>query len=149
MADIVKGSCLCGGIRYEIDGRIGPALNCHCSMCRKVTGSAYRARVAFPSRSFRWTAGENLLSRYVSSKGTRRTFCSVCGLPLISLFDDNPDTIGLAMGTLDDDPGVRPALHVFVGSKAEWFEISDELPRYDALPPESVVRSDGSVGRSK
>src|SRR5271170_4517680 len=125
---MIRGSCLCNGVRYEIDGAIGPALNCHCSMCRKATGAAFRSRVAVPAKRFRWTSGEDLLTRYESSPGTIRTFCRICGATLVSLFDDNPNTIGLAMGTLDDDPGIRPALHVFVGSKAQWHEILDDLP---------------------
>jgi len=142
---MIIGSCLCGGVRYEIDGAMGPALNCHCSMCRKVTGAAFRSRVAVASENFRWVSGEDLLTRYASSPKTTRTFCRVCGATLVSLFDDNPNTIGLAMGTLDDDPGVRPAFHVFVGSKAPWFEITDGLPQFDALPPASMVRKDRSA----
>ena len=141
---MIRGSCLCNGVRYEIDGAIGPALNCHCSMCRKVTGAAFRSRVAVPYKNFSWTSGENLLTRYESSPGTLRIFCRVCGATLISLFDDNPNTIGLAMGTLDDDPGIRPAFHVFVRSKAQWHEITDDLPQFDALPPGEIVRKDGS-----
>jgi hypothetical protein len=134
-------------VRYEIEGAIGPALNCHCSTCRKATGAAFRSRVAVPAENFRWVSGEDLLTRYVSSPGTIRTFCRVCGSTLVSLFDDNPKTIGLAMGTLDDDPGVRPAFHVFVGSKAPGSEITDDLPQFDALPPPSMVRKDGSSGQ--
>lgn len=141
---MLRGSCLCGGVRYEIAGAIGPALNCHCSMCRKVTGAAFRSRVGVAAENFRWLSGEDLLSRYPSSPGTIRTFCRVCGATLVSLFSDNPKTLGLAMGTLDDDPGVRRAFHVFVGSKALWFEITDGLPQYDALPPTSMIRKDGS-----
>jgi hypothetical protein len=116
-------------------------------MCRKVTGAAFRSRVAIPSGNFRWISGEDLLARYASSPGTIRTFCRVCGATLVSLFDDNPKTLGLAMGTLDNDPGLRPSFHVFVGSKAPWFEITDDLPQFDALPPPSMVRKDGSSGQ--
>jgi hypothetical protein len=64
---MITGSCLCGSVRYEINGKFGPALNCHCSMCRKMTGAAFRSRVAIPAGNFRWLAGEDLLTRYVSS----------------------------------------------------------------------------------
>jgi len=97
-----------------------------------------------PAESFRWISGESLLSRYESSPGTTRTFCKVCGSTLVSLFTENPQTIGLAMGTLDDDPGVRAEFHVFVGSKAPWFEITDHLPQFDEFPPASMARHDGS-----
>ena len=109
---MIRGSCLCGGVRYEIEGQIGPALNCHCSMCRKATGAAYRSRVAVPHKNFRWLTGQDLLTRYVSSPTTTRTFCKVCGSTLVSLFHDNPETLGLPMGTFDDDPGIRPVFHV-------------------------------------
>jgi hypothetical protein len=145
---MIRGSCLCGSIRYEIDGQIGPALNCHCSMCRKVTGSAFRSRLAVPRENFRWLTGEDLLTHYVSSPTTTRTFCKVCGSTLVSLFDDNPETLGLAMGTLDDDPVIRPSFHVFVGSKAPWFEITDHLTKFDGFPPTTVVRHDGSLPES-
>ena len=144
---MLSGSCLCGRVTYEIEGEIGPAFNCHCSTCRKATGAAFRSRVAVPRENFRWRSGEEHLTRYTSSPGTTRTFCGICGSTLISLFDDNPRTIGLPMGTLDDDPGVRPSFHVFVGSKAPWFEITDDLPQFDTLPPPSIIRKDGSSGQ--
>lgn len=126
----VKGSCLCGGIRYEIDGAFGTVVNCHCSMCRKATGAAFRTRAAVPADGFRWLTGESLVSRYESSPGETRTFCRVCGATLPTFFRDHPDQIGLPLGTLDDDPGVRPSAHVFVDSKAPWFEIADDLPQF-------------------
>jgi hypothetical protein len=130
----VRGSCLCGGVRYEIDPPLGPALHCHCSMCRKAQGSAFRSRAAVRRASFRFVAGEDLLTRYESSPGTRRCFCRTCGSPIASFFADAPDVIGLPLGALDDDPGVRPALHVHVASKAPWYEITDALPRYATGP---------------
>ena len=121
-------------MRYEVTGRPTGALHCHCSMCRKAHGAAFRSRAAVPAANFRWVQGEALLSGYRSSPGTTRTFCRVCGSNLISVFDDRPEVLGLALGTLDDDPGIRPGLHIFVGSKAPWYEIADDLPQYEALP---------------
>lgn len=131
----LRGSCLCGRIRYEIDAPLGVANHCHCSMCRKAQGSAFRTRAAVRRSSFHWRSGEELLTRYESSPGTTRCFCSVCGSPLASFFADAPDTIGLPLGALDDDPGVRPSFHVHVASKAPWYEITDALPQYAAMPP--------------
>jgi hypothetical protein len=142
---MATGSCLCGGVRYEIDGKFGPALNCHCSMCRKATGAAYRSRVAVPRKNFRWLTGEDLLTYYDSSPTTTRTFCKVCDSTLVSLFHDDPQTLGLPMGTLDDDPGIRPSCHVFVGSKAPWFEITDRLVQFAEFPPATFTRQDGSL----
>jgi hypothetical protein len=128
----IKGSCLCGGIRYEVDRFTGPVVNCHCSMCRKATGAAFRTRVSVPSEAFRWLAGEALVTRYASSPGEARTFCRVCGATLPTFFSDHPEVIGLPLGTLDEDPGIRPTMNVYVASKAPWFDITDELPQLAA-----------------
>ena len=131
---MLKGSCLCGGISYEIVGAIGKALYCHCSMCRKWHGSAFRSRLAVPKSSFRLVRGKELLVEYRSSADTVKRFCRVCGSPMMNSWDPDPDNYGLAMGTLDDDPGVRPFCHIFVGSKAPWYEITDHLPQYQEFP---------------
>ena len=133
---MLRGGCLCGGIRYEITGPIGSALYCHCSMCRKAQGSAFRARLAVPKGSLRFVQGEELLTQYRSSGNTVRTFCRVCGSPMVNFWAVEPDNYGLALGTLDNDPGVRPARHEFVGSKAPWYEITDGLPEFEAEPPQ-------------
>jgi len=128
---VAKGSCLCGGIRYEVDvDGIGAVVNCHCSMCRKATGSAFRTRAAVRADAFRWTSGDELVSRCESSPGETRTFCRKCGATLATFFRDRPGEIGLPLGTLDDDPGVRPSAHVYVGSQPPWFTVTDDLPRF-------------------
>ena len=108
---------------------------CHCSMCRKAHGSAFRARVSVPRALFRFVQGEDLLTSYRSSGDTVRRFCRVCGSPMVNSWDPEPNSHGLAMGSLDDDPGVRARCHVFVGSKAPWYEIADSLPQYHEFPP--------------
>ena len=130
----MRGSCLCGGVRYEIVGPIGAAVYCHCSMCRKAHGSAFRARVSVPKTSFRFVQGEELLTSYRSSADTIRRFCRICGSPIVNSWDPEPDSYGLALGSLEDDPGVRATCHVFVGSKAPWYEIADSLPQYQEFP---------------
>jgi hypothetical protein len=132
---MLRGSCLCGGIRYEIKTGIEEPLNCHCSMCRKATGAAFRSRARVYTDSFRWLQGEALLSRYESSPGHVRTFCSVCGSTLVTIFPRSPDELGLALGTLDDDPGAKPGFHVHVGSKAPWYDITDDLPQFETHGP--------------
>ena len=131
---MLRGGCLCGGIQYEIVGPVGEALYCHCSMCRKSHGTAFRARLSVPKSSFRFVQGEDLLTSYRSSEDTIRRFCRVCGSPIVNSWDPEPDSYGLAMGSLDDDPGVRPLRHEFVGSKAPWYEITDSLPQYREFP---------------
>jgi hypothetical protein len=132
---MLKGSCLCAGVSYEINGPLEDVRNCHCSICRKAHSAAFRSRASVRSRDFRWTAGENLIAWYESSPGTHRGFCSRCGSPLLSRFDARPEVYGLPLGCLDADPGVRPAMHIYVASKAPWFEITDSLPRHKEGPP--------------
>jgi hypothetical protein len=130
----LKGSCLCGQIQYQINGELKDVLNCHCSMCRKAHGSAFRTRASIRSSKFSWLYGEQLITSYESSPGEHRTFCSRCGSNLITTFDDDPDTYGFPLGTLDDHPGVSAKMHVFVGSKATWHQINDELPQWEEKP---------------
>ncbi len=131
---MLRGSCLCQGVRHEINGPLSGALNCHCTMCRKAQGAAFRSRARGNAADFKWVRGEELVTYYESSPGNHRGFCRACGSLMLSRFDHNPSVHGLPLGALDDDPGIKPALHVFVGSKAPWHEITDGLPQFDALP---------------
>ncbi|MBE7942588.1 MULTISPECIES: GFA family protein [Ramlibacter] len=128
---MLRGSCLCQGVAFEISGEVTGLLYCHCRMCRKAHGTAFRARGAVKAAELHWTRGEALVRYFESSPGTHRGFCSVCGSSLVSRFDDEPGVLGLALGALDDDPGARPACHVHVASKAPWHEITDRLPRHE------------------
>jgi len=132
---MLRGSCLCGGVRYEISGPLSYPLNCHCSMCRKAHGAAFRSRARVKADDFRWMQGAELVTYYESSPGNHRGFCRVCGSPLLSRFDKEPRSYGLPLGALDDDPGIKPGFHVFVASKAPWYDITDELPQFAELPP--------------
>jgi len=132
---MLRGSCLCGGIRYEIGGQLYDALNCHCSMCRKFHGAAFRSRARVRSSDFRLMSGEDLLTFFASSPGNYRGFCRVCGSPIVSKFDADPSVLSVPLGTLDGDPGIRPQLHVYVASKAPWVTICDQLPQFAELPP--------------
>ena len=132
---MLRGSCLCGGVKFEIDGPLHEARNCHCSMCRKAHGAAFRTRASVRARDFRYLQGEQLISSYESSPGTNRTFCSRCGSRLITKFAAHRDYYGLPLGILDDDPGVKPELHVHVASKAAWHDITDDLPQHPVGPP--------------
>jgi hypothetical protein len=126
---MVRGSCLCGGVRFEISGPLGRTTHCHCSMCRKAHGAAFASYARVRASDFRWTAGEVLVTGYRSSPHVVRTFCSRCGSNLQWLDDRTPDRRDTALGVLDDDPGVKPSLHIFAADKASWFEITDGLPQ--------------------
>jgi hypothetical protein len=135
---MIRGSCLCGGVRYHVEGSAFRMSHCHCSMCRKAHGAAFGTYVNAHTSEFHWDAGRELVTAYESSPGATRTFCSRCGSTLQWLHDSTPERVGIAAGTLDDDPVVRPAMHIFVASKAPWFDIADALPQWpggDAAPP--------------
>ena len=114
-------------------GTQSEARNCHCSMCRKAQGAAFRSRASLNVSDLEWVQGENLITFYESSPGNHRGFCRVCGSPIVSKFG-GASHYGLALGTLDDDPGVQPQLHVHVASKAPWFTITDDLPQFPVGP---------------
>jgi len=125
----LKGSCLCGKVTYEISGPLTDVLNCHCSMCRKLHASAFRTRGKVAKTDWETLTGIEHIKFYESSPGEHKGFCSECGSSLFAKFDNNPDVLSFALGTLDDDPKVKATRHVYVGSKAPWFDISDDLPQ--------------------
>ena len=130
----LTGRCLCEAIAYEIIGELGPIYHCHCSRCRRWHGAAFRTRSTIKKSQFRWVKGEQLLSSYPSSPTTVKTFCSVCGSSLISTYLEEPDKMGIPLGGLDQAPNNKAEGHFFVGSKSPWFEITDDLPQYEAFP---------------
>jgi hypothetical protein len=132
---MVRGSCLCGGVAFEAADLI-EFRNCHCSRCRKARGTAYAANMFVKPADFRWLRGEDLLISYRLPNTQRfgNAFCRICGSPMPRKVPTR-EMIMIPAGALDDDPGVRPAYHIFAGSKAPWHEITDDLPRYDELPP--------------
>ena len=131
---MIRGSCLCASIRYEIRGELGPASHCHCTMCRKVHGSAFGTYSRVQRKDFVLLSGEGEIASYPSSPGVTRTFCRKCGSTLQFVRATRPDTFALALGTLDDDPGIRPAMHIHIEGKAPWFDIDDGLPQHVGHP---------------
>jgi len=127
----LKGSCLCKKVKYEITGELTDVLNCHCSMCRKLHASAFRTRAKVATKDWNTLTGAQYIKLYESSEGEYKSFCSECGSSLFTKFDNAPDILGFPLGTLDDDPKVKAARHVYVGSKAQWFEITDSLPQHE------------------
>lgn len=131
---MIRGSCLCGSVRYEIRGSLGRASHCHCSKCRKAHGAAFGTYARVKVNDFAFTSGQNDIGSYRSSPSVLRTFCRLCGSTLQFITEARPESFALALGTLDDDPGIRPSYHIFAGSKAPWFEITDNLPQHDGYP---------------
>lgn len=129
-----RGSCLCGGVRYEYSGEFGLFVYCHCSKCRKAQGSAFASNAPVEEAKFRLLQGSELLKAYASSPGKQRVFCSNCGSPLYSRADALPGVLRLRMGTLDTPVGKKPQAHIFAASRAEWYDILDGLPQHAERP---------------
>jgi hypothetical protein len=132
---MVEGSCFCGTVRYEASGPFNSMLSCHCSMCRKHHGAAFATYVSAPIDRFRWVSGEDALLKYKSSDQGIRSSCAVCGSTVPMITPPFP-LAWLPAGPLEGDLGIKPEAHIFVGSKAPWYTITDSLPRHDEYPPE-------------
>ncbi len=105
--------------------------HCHCSMCRKFHGAAFATFGQAKVEDFCWLSGQDLLSNYTAPNNTTRQFCSLCGSSLtFSPSLDDHQFVEFALGSLDEDISLRPDAHIYVGSKANWVELEDELPKY-------------------
>jgi hypothetical protein len=131
---MLTGSCLCGTVKYEVRGELGPAYHCHCSRCRKANGSAFASNAVVQAKEFAIVQGADAMRRFSTAEGVHREFCGNCGSPILSRRDAIPDVVRLRMGTLDTVLTKGPGAHIYVGSKAEWFEICDDLPQFEARP---------------
>jgi len=140
---MIEGSCLCGAIAFEIDGRLTPIQLCHARRCQKFTGSAFSPEVAAKTADFRWLRGEELITRYEAPllnepPPLRRAFCRICGSPAPLELEGSDYTVMLA-GVLDGDPGVAAFRHIFVDQRAAWDEISDDLPQHALRPAKNEL----------
>jgi hypothetical protein len=127
----LSGSCLCGAVRYELSEHPVWAHNCHCSRCRKTSGSAFASNLFFKIGAIRYSRGEEHLRSFKPADAERFThvFCGQCGATL-PFFNEARGLVGVPMGSLDDDPSYPPRAHIFVDSKAPWHTICDELPQH-------------------
>jgi len=130
---IINGSCLCGAVRYSVADDFHAAFNCHCSRCRRATGSAFKPMAAIVFDKIRLVQGQDDLLIYGQPPGSHDLHCRHCGSFLYSYIAENGNG-HVAMGTLVDAPSIRPQFHMFVGSKAPWHEITDGLPQYEGFP---------------
>ena len=150
-----NGSCLCGDIEWTVDGEFTMLVNCHCSICRKVHGSAYGAFVASSADGFHWIAGEETVRFYQSTENGKRPFCPRCGSGVAAVMDK---LAVVPAGNLEGDISRSLDSHIFVAHKACWFDISDATPQFDefsqdytGIPVDSEIRfpdADGAVGGS-
>lgn len=129
MSDI-SGSCLCGAVRYSVADEFEAAFNCHCSRCRRATGSAFKPMAVIGFDKVKFTQGQDDLLIFGEPSGTHDIHCRRCGSFLLSYIAESGNA-HVAMGTLIDTPSIKPQFHIFVGSKAPWYEITDALPQFD------------------
>ena len=116
--------CLCGAVKYTVADEFAYAANCHCSNCRRTTGSAFKPFAGIERDKLKITKGQDHLMIFGDENGNN-THCKTCGSLLDGAF------VHVAMGTLVDEPAIRPTKHIFVGSKATWFTITDDLPQFN------------------
>ena len=140
MPNTVRGSCLCGGVRFEVETPFIRANHCHCSRCRKHSGTAVCTQARVWKEQFHLLRGRELIRVYGEGEGAVKAFCSTCGSSLFGGTWPEGPQVSIRMGAFDDDPGIKPQFHTYVDSRAAWDEIVDELPRYpsawskDAVP---------------
>jgi hypothetical protein len=127
---VLQGGCLCGAVRYFVASSVEKMIHCHCSMCRRSHGAAFATWGAAQKFGFR-VVEDGSLKKYRSSPQVERAFCGNCGSRLFWTHDKDPDRVWVAMGTMEGEPLVRPQAHIFVASKAAWFDLTDDLPRRD------------------
>jgi hypothetical protein len=132
MTKTLAGKCFCGAVQYEVADAFRYAMNCHCSNCRRTTGSAFKPFAGIERGKHTVTKGRDNLLIY-GDDDKNDTHCRTCGSLVYSVVRDGA-FVHVALGTLVDDPGIRPARHIFVGSKAPWFTITDDLPQHEEFP---------------
>ena len=124
---MLSGKCECGAVRYRVADEFRYAANCHCSNCRASTGSAFKPFAGIEREKLEVTGGADKLLTWGDADNNHTRF-AVCGSLLYSVVREGA-YVNVALGSLADEPRVRPTEHIFVGSKAPWFEITDELPQ--------------------
>lgn len=127
------GGCLCGGVRYRIEGPLPPGGHCHCASCRRATGAVAVTWVTVPLARFRIVKGAAAV--YRSSPPVERTFCPACGSSLTYFTRNAPDEIDVTLATLDDAAALPPDRHTFHGERLPWLRLDEHLVAYPGLTP--------------
>jgi len=127
---VLRGSCYCGAVQYEVADEFEYAANCHCSDCRRATGSAFKPFAGIDRAKLRVVAGADRALVFGDSKANHDIHCGVCGSLLFSVVSEGARA-HVTLGTLVDEAKIRPSAHIFIGDKAPWFTITDSLPQYE------------------
>lgn len=126
---------MCGSIHFTLQGQITDIIHCHCSLCRKASGSAYATNGFIDAQDLHLVDNHNTLAFYESSEGKKKYFCSQCGTPIYSSNAHAPGKYRLRLGALDSNIVERPISHNFITSKANWDTFDSELPYYEKHEP--------------
>ena len=130
----LKGYCECKKVSFEINQKIKYFSHCHCSQCRRTHGSAFASFIEVDKSCFKYHSGHEHIKSFSSSKLCKRIFCQCCGSNIMFLDETKSNKYYVSVGAIDGSPKLPKAHHVFVGSKASWFEINDNLKQHDKLP---------------
>jgi len=133
---MLRGGCLCGAVRYEVTGEAKRFYHCHCTRCRKATGTGHASNLFLESAALKWLAGEEQVRTFKLPEAKRFTnqFCVLCGGRLPRQVPDT-QVVMVPAGSLDDEPPLRPQARIFNGSRASWSCSGDEVPAHEGLPP--------------
>jgi hypothetical protein len=131
---MITGRCECQRIEFEIDGEITDFSHCHCSQCRRIHGAAYASFGEVKRSNFKLLSGQEDIAVYRSSAANERQFCLVCGANILMQIGAEPDYYYISMGAINDQPSLPLGYHIFVGSKAPWHHIHDDLPQFQKEP---------------
>ena len=131
MSFLLTGGCNCGAVHFEVNAPLVSSVYCHCTRCQRRTGTAASANARVEPGSFRVVEGEDRLRAWKPESGAQKWFCGDCGSALFTRSPDDPEQVGVRLGTFDSDPGIRPDARQYVAYAASWEEIPDDgLPRY-------------------
>ncbi len=133
---MITGHCECNNITFEVEGEINDFSHCHCSQCRRLHGAAFATFAGVKLSDFSYLSGKQYCASYDSSDSHKRIFCKNCGSNILVAITDEPDALYLSMSALDGNPPYPKGYHIFVGSKAPWHVIDDQLPQYQTFPEE-------------
>lgn len=132
--ETLEGSCLCGGVRYEVRGPLEAMARCHCRECRKASGAEFATNASVAANDLHLISGQNLLREFESSPGQFRVFCGECGSPIMKRVTAKPDTLRIRLGCLDSRLDQKPVIRVFLSEKQGFTEILDDIPSFDTVP---------------
>jgi len=129
----MRGACLCGEVEFSVSGLLPDIYQCHCSLCRRVTGSTANAAMIVPDKNFKWERGQEKITSYVKESGYRSDFCSKCGSPVPNPLQGRNE-YWIPVGLFEDHVGLEVGAHLYVGSKASWESISSDGVQYQETP---------------